>query len=526
MPHILMIAAENGALPGGKVGGIGDVVRDIPLALAQHDCTVSVVTPAYGSFLKLPGAKRKKTLLVNYGGSVQSLELYQLSQSSSDTNVHHYVIEHPLFSSCGAGKIYCDDPATRPFATDASKFALFCRAVAEAITEKAFARVDVLHLHDWHAAFLLILRHYIPRYKSMQKIPCAYTIHNLAMQGIRPFEGDESSLQEWYPDLVYDPTQLADPKWTNCVNPMASAIRLADTVHAVSPNYAREILLPGDASLGQSGGEGLDKDLIQANKENRLFGILNGCEYPKGKRPKADAKGWTWLLQQMQDLVLRWAGRSATLASAHFLAHHSLAKLGPKRPQTLLTSVGRITEQKMALMCQPTSSGIPALHAALEMMGDQALMLVIGSGDAQYEQFLCETMSRYTNFIFLCGFSEEIADAFYHQGDLFFMPSSFEPCGISQMLALRAGQPCLVHGVGGLRDTIVDGKTGFVFTGNTPTKQAEAMVSTLKKALLQQRKNTPKWQTMRKNAAAARFHWGDSIEAYLSKLYKISVTVK
>ena len=526
MPHILMIAAENGALPGGKVGGIGDVVRDIPLALAEHDCPVSVVTPAYGSFLKLPGAKRKKTLLVNFGGSVQSLELYQLSQSSSDVNVRHYVIEHPLFSSCGAGKIYCDDPSTRPFATDASKFALFCGAVAEAISTKAFAKVDVLHLHDWHAAFLLILRHYVPRYKSLQKIPCAFTIHNLAMQGIRPFEGDESSLEKWYPDLVYEHAQLADPKWTDCVNPMASAIRLADTVHAVSPTYAREILQPSDASLGLSGGEGLEKDLIQANNENRLFGILNGCEYPKGKRPKADTKGWELLLQQMQDLMLRWAARNATLASAHFIAHNSLAKLDQQRPQTLLTSVGRITYQKAALMRQPTRSGIPALHAALDMMGDQALMLVLGSGDTEYEQFLCATMASYSNFIYLCGFSEELAETFYQQGDLFFMPSSFEPCGISQMLALRAGQPCLVHGVGGLRDTIIDGKTGFVFGGDTPTEQAEAMVSTLKKALQQQRKNTVKWQAMRNNASAARFRWGDSIAAYLSKLYKVSVTEK
>ncbi len=84
-----MIAAENGALPGGKVGGIGDVVRDIPLALAHRDCTVSVVTPAYGSFLKLPSAKRKQSLMVNFGGSVQSLELYRLSKTGGKAKVRH-----------------------------------------------------------------------------------------------------------------------------------------------------------------------------------------------------------------------------------------------------------------------------------------------------------------------------------------------------------------------------------------------------------------------------------------------------
>lgn len=526
MAHILMIAAENGALPGGKVGGIGDVVRDVPVALAQRDCTVSVVTPAYGSFLNLPGAKRKQTLMVNFGGSVQSLELYHLSKTSGNAKVRHFVIDHPLFSSCGAGKIYCDDPPGRPFATDASKFSLFCSAVAEAITAKVFGNLDVLHLHDWHAAFLLILRRYIPRYQSLQKLQCAFTIHNLAMQGIRPFDGDDSSLEEWYPGLVYEREQLADPQWTDCVNPMATAIRLADTVHAVSPSYAEEILQPSDTSMGRYGGERLEKELLQAKRDKRLFGILNGCEYPEAKQATVDTDDWPALLQQMQQLVLRWAGRSATLASAQFIAHSSLEKLGRQRPQTLVTNVGRITSQKADLMRQATSSGQPALHAAIEVLGDQGLLLVLGSGDADYEQFLCETAASYRNLIFLQGFSEELAEAFYRQGDLFFMPSSFEPCGISQMLAMRASQPCLVHGVGGLRDTIIDSKTGFVFSGKNPTDRADAMVSTLQRALQQQRKNSARWQSMRKAAAAVRFEWADSIDAYLTQLYKISPAEK
>lgn len=517
-----MIAAENGALRGGKVGGIGDVVRDVPLALAKRDCLVSVVIPAYGSFGKLPGAKRIETLIVNYAGKQQSLTLYHLAKTGGNRNVGHYVIEHPLFSACGVGKIYCDDPSGRPFATDASKFALFCSAVAEAIRQNVFGKLDILHLHDWHAALLLVLRRYVPRYQMLKPLHCTFTIHNLALQGIRPFSGDESSLEEWFPDLVYERNQLADPIWTDCVNPMACAIRLADSVHAVSPSYAKEILLPSDAGIGQHGGEGLEKDLLKANREKRLFGILNGCEYPKPGKTAKRCDDWSVLLKQMQDLVMQWASQSTKLASAHFIAHDNLGKLGNQRPKMLLTSVGRITEQKVGLMRQPTSSGNPALHEVLASLDDYAILLLIGSGDADYEQFLCETAAVYDNFFFLRGYSDELAAAFYEHGDLFFMPSSFEPCGISQMLALRAGQPCLVHRVGGLRDTIIDNKTGYVFSGSNQTEQADAMVSTVQRALTQHQKKSSKWQTMCETAAEVRFEWAGSVDAYLTQLYKIS----
>jgi len=295
MSHILIIAAENDALPGGKVGGIGDVVRDIPKALAKRGSTISVLTPAYGALNELPGAEKMTRLKVSFGGVAETLELYRVAGRETLANVHHYVIEHPLFSTCGKGQIYCDDLAERPFATDAIKFALFCKAAASAIVKTAFGKIDVIHLHDWHAAFLLILRRYDPVYKALKRIRCVFTIHNLALQGIRPFAGDDSSLQQWYPDLKYKTAQLADPRWPDCVNPMAVGIRLADAVHTVSPSYAEEILRPSEvAELGQYGGEGLEKDLRAAQTGNRLFGILNGCEYPK--KPTTALANWGSLL--------------------------------------------------------------------------------------------------------------------------------------------------------------------------------------------------------------------------------------
>lgn len=517
MTHILIVAAENGALPGGKVGGIGDVVREIPAALAQRKCAVSVITPAYGVFDSLPGAQQLQTLKVKFGGGGESLKLYRL-EGIGTKQVQHYVIEHPLFSSCGAGRIYCDDPPGQPFKTDASKFALFCRAVAEAIEKSVFTDLDVLHLNDWHSAFLAILRRYDTGHRALQKLRCVYSIHNLAVQGVRPFANDDSSLEEWYPDLVYERKQLADPRWSDCVNPMASAIRLSDAVHTVSPSYAEEILLSGDPDHGRHGGEGLELDLRAARDKKRLFGILNGCEYPAPAVPPV-IPDWPSLLRWMRELVLLWASQAPDLASAHFIAHHSLEQLTDERPVMLLTSVGRITEQKVGLMREPTTSGQPALHGALEALGNNGMLLMIGTGDPECEQFLSTAMATHRNFIFLRGYSDELADALYAQGDLFFMPSSFEPCGISQMLALRAGQPCLVHHVGGLRDTIKDNSTGFAFTGETMTEQADAMVDTVQRALAQFQKKSGKWQSMRKSAAAARFEWGDSIDAYLKHLY-------
>jgi starch synthase len=518
MTHILMVAAENGALPGGKVGGIGDVVRDIPVALAQRDCSVSVVTPAYGVFSELPGAVKLASLRVRFSGNLQSLDLFELKGVSDNDLIQHYVIEHPLFSSCGAGRIYCDDPPGRPFETDASKFALFCVAVAEAVKQGIFTDIDVLHLHDWHAAMLLVLQRYDPDYAALKQLRSVYSIHNLAIQGIRPFANDESSLQHWFPDLVYDRTQLVDPTWHDCVNPVAAAIRLADAVHTVSPSYAREILKADDATHGIHGGEGLDAELRAASADKRLFGILNGCEYPQP--PPGVIDDWPALLGYMRELLPLWISRSASLASTHYLAREALSRLGAERPPMLLTSVGRITSQKIGLLRQPTVDGNPALHAALQALDEDGLLIMVGSGDPEYEQFLTESMTLHANFIFLRGYSDELAEALYRLGDLFFMPSSFEPCGISQMLAMRAGQPCLVHAVGGLRDTVNNKRTGFSFSGKNPTARADALVKTLQRACKLFLEEPATWQKMRKAAAAARFSWADSIDAYLQQLYR------
>jgi len=516
-PQILMLAAENDALPGGKVGGIGDVIRDVPPVLARRGFQLIVLTPSYGAFAELPGAERLSALEVGFGGSSQHVELYKVPGKRELEGVEHWVLEHPLFAAGGQGKIYCDDPPQRPFATDASKFALFCMAAAELLTQRQAPLPTVIHLHDWHAALFLLLRRYHPAYRRLQNVRCVFTIHNLALQGIRPLTGDSSSLLSWYPGLHVEHAQVADPRWPDCLNAMAIGIRLADAVHTVSPSYANEILRPSAVEANAYyGGEGLEGDLLAAHEQQRLHGILNGCEYPD---PPVSKQAWPDLLDMMREQVLRWVGEKPDVSSAHLIAHARLGKLTRRSPGLLLTSVGRITDQKMRLLHVRLADGRRALDALLDTLGKRGLLVLLGSGDTDYEQFLTATAGCRPNLLFLRGYSDPLAQALYASGDLFLMPSSFEPCGISQMLAMRAGQPCLVHQVGGLKDTVQHGVNGFGFDGASLAQQAADMVDCLHAALTLQQEQAQQWQALREAARAARFDWDDSVDAYLQRLY-------
>ena len=526
---ILMVAAENDALPGGKVGGIGDVVRDIPPALAAAGHTVDVVTPGYGAFSKIPGAEIVGNVQVMFCGHPQSVAVYRVPAKEPQKNVSLWVLEHPLFAAGGVGAIYCDDPGDRPFATDASKFALFSIALAQAIVDGVFSALDVLHLHDWHSALVSVLRAFDPRYAALKSIHTVYTIHNLALQGVRPLAGDESSLQAWFPELKYDVSRLRDPRAPHCINPMRAGINLSDKVHAVSPHYAREIQRASNPQQGYFGGEGLQEDLQHAADAGRLHGILNGCEYPAQTTQalSANALSASALLQLCESEILKWIADKPLVESAHLIASQRLAGLktsanfvaNAQQAPLIVTSVGRITDQKILLLRHAMSDGDSALEQLLDVLGESGIFILLGSGDAALEQFLTRVASRRQNFLYLKGYSEALPQYLYASGDLFLMPSSFEPCGISQMLAMRAGQPCLVHSVGGLSDTVKGDDNGFAFNGESLQEQAENMIACFARALRIQREDIDTWQNMSAAAAAARFLWSDTADAVVRQLY-------
>ena len=511
-PHVVMAAAENAALPAGKVGGVGDVIRDLPPALVARGVDVTVLIPEYGLFHDLAEARRLRGITVPFAG--QDTEVNVLSLPSPYAGVEYIAFEHARFAPQGP-MIYNDDGHDRPFATDAGKFALFSACVARYVLSLDTAP-DVVHLHDWHAALYLFLREFHPEFSPLSSIRSAFTIHNLALQGIRPLDGDESSLAAWFPDLPYDWDRVKDPRYSDCINPMAVGIRMADFVNTVSPSYAAEIVEANRPDQGFRGGEGLERDLRDAAAQGKLAGILNGTTYPERayRRPS-----FSRLVARIQRDVERWLAAGRGRADLHELASERLGALSSRRPMHLLTSIGRLTDQKAALFFETTSNGTAALDDVLSELGSDGLLVLLGSGDPALETELGNLSRKHDNFVFLCGYFDGIADALYTAGDLFLMPSSFEPCGISQMLAMRAGQPCVVHAVGGLRDTVHDGIDGFSFAGTTPTDQADAFVATVSRALRCKREQRSDWRRICSVASAARFSWDVAAAHYIETVY-------
>lgn len=518
--HILMISAENDALPDGKVGGIGDVIRDLPPALARQGQHVSVITPGYRHLSRGPNATLITTFPVPFCGKQEEVELYRVKAPKPQPGVTNWVLEHDLFAAGGAGTIYCTRDR-EPFATDAHKFVLFCTAVAEALAQSHLDSVEVLHCHDWHAAPMLLLRQAVPKYGFLQRMAVVYTIHNLSIQGVRPLANNRSSLKSWFPELVVDPDLIADPRHPSCINWMRTGINLADKVHAVSPNYAREILHPSDPEKNVIGGENLEKDLRHASESNRLVGILNGCDYSE-VNTKPVGKGR--LCQTIENSLTTWVGSRTTIPSAHFHALRRVAVWYRKRrlESFIVTSVGRLTDQKCRLLYERLGDNT-VMEQLLEKM-DDGFFIMLGSGEPRYEQFFTRLMVEHENFLFLQGYSDELSSALYSFGDMFLMPSSFEPCGISQMLAMRAGTPCLVHAVGGLADTVQDGINGYTFRGENLEQQSANLIKKFSDAMKLKRHKPPLWLALCQAASATRFTWDDTATALLNEVYSTAST--
>jgi starch synthase len=371
-------------------------------------------------------------------------------------------------------------------------------------------------VHDWHAAFYFLQRSFEPGVEHLQDIQTVFTIHNLAYQGTRPISHGDSSLQAWFPGLDYETAIVRDPHATDCVNPMALAIRSADKVSTVSPTYAQEICRPSDPAGGFFGGEGLEVQLQNAARARRLTGILNGCEYTgsRGRRPR-----WKQILELAKEQANTWLKVSPE-SEVHSLALERLAALPDDRPQNVLVSIGRLVRQKVSLFLELLPDGRSALEHIAGRIAGNGVLILLGSGEREFEQRVLEIAGRCERLVFLRGYSETLADPLYRTGDLFLMPSSFEPCGISQMLAMRAAQPCVVHGVGGLCDTVDDGRTGFVFGGSNPGEQAGNFVAAVDRALALKSDANENWQKLCIRAASERFDWKHSATRTIEELYE------
>ncbi len=516
MLNVLMVAAENDALPQGKVGGIGDVIRDIPKFLANRNVNVDVLVPSYGFQTSANPSKKVLTLDVQFRGNIEQVDLYKL-EVEGDKLITQWVLDHPGFCIGEPGQVYFNDGGNKPFHSDAIKFALFCAATCELVANHWFDKVDMLHLHDWHSAIVAILRAYDPKYKILKSKRTIYSVHNLALQGIRPFDNDESSLKAWFPDLAFDYQTIRDPRYPDCYNPTRAAINLSNAVHVVSPTYAKEVMKPTDHNNGFVGGEALENDLINANEENRLFGFLNGCDYDF---VPPEPVSFEQLLQEVKASLLPAIEKNNDKSHRHQVtSERSNTWLNNPHKGPTLLSIGRLTDQKLKLLLLPHHGQLVIDSVMDELKKFDSRLIILGSGDNVMEDQIADAMLRHDNLLFINGYFENLSQQLYVNTDLFLMPSSFEPCGISQMLSMRAGQPCLAHRIGGLADTIKHCENGFLFYGNTYHEQVEDMLHTLASALNMIVNRQEHWQEMQSNAKAQRFLWSDSINQYIRYLY-------
>lgn len=509
MRNFLFVAAENDALADCKAGGMADVVRDVPRQIAAHGDRVHVVVPSY-SRLHQQG-KFITTLKFHLKHGIYTAELYEVPPKNVFENITHYVIHHPEITGGSIAHIYHHD-AVEPYYNDSIKFFIFCTAVAQAIVQGAFGKLDVAHLHDWHTTMLLVLREYNPGFASLKDIKFIFSIHNLSIQGIRPFDDNYASLLNFFPSLRFDGDMLRDPRFSDCINLMAIGIRLADAVHTVSPSYKEDIMRPSNPPEFISG-EWLEKDLQNADKEGRLFGILNGVNYKNFREAERER-----LFPNVVKAIFKWLQQESKKYKSDFLAHtgEKIVPFLDNPPRFICSSVARLTDQKFYFFKRSPEFLEEMLTRLKKVNG---IFLLLGTGVPEYETMMREMSYRHDNFIFINGQSEDVIDSIYLETDLYFMPSQFEPCGISQMLAMRNGTPCFVHNTGGLKDTVEHYKTGFSFDGDTYGNKILNMLTVFDEVLDMFINDPKKWSKIQKNASKARFSWEKSVKEYYRYLY-------
>ena len=513
-------------------GGLGDVVRELSKAVHRRGVRVSIVMPYYGVVTKVAVSLGK--FKVPFGNRSWVVEWFQCSLDG----VTVYLLRKHEFFGRQYKTVYIHSQQY-PFEDDARRFAFFSSAVLAFIQQYAPLRsVNTLHCHDWHTGVLLTLLKYDPRYKELSEcVRTLFTIHNVEYQGIRPFSSRIRrrwfSFSNWFPSLyVLLRTSGAIPSLRNpqpplrWFNPMRAAIQLADHVNTVSPTYAIELTRTEKPKLKFSGGRGLERDIARRKQQRHFHGILNGLDYtihtPATLRPAFDITMLEWekirlqhkhvLIQQLPRDITSFqnAGRLPRWNANQLSTQLSAYDASEWFARPLVVMVTRATDQKVNMLLEK-HHGKPLVEHILHR---NISLLILATGEREHA--LNDIVNCHPNAFFICAFERTLAQRIYAGGDLFLMPSDFEPCGISQLMSMRYGCLPLVHGVGGLRDTVHHNKTGFVFTGKTRTQTRQALLETLDAALHSFAHNRRRWRRMQWQAMRVRFNWTASVERYIS----------
>lgn len=450
---VLFAASE--VYPLASTGGLATVVGELPAALSAEGIDTRVIIPFYGD---LPSGKG-----VKWAGAGRTFmgEEFGIAETVLPNGVRVYLVAR---DEDFARKGFYGPTPDSSWPDNSRRFAFFSRAV-EASCDVTGFRPDVFHCHDWQTGL-------IPVYLRGSGRASVFTIHNMAFQGRF---GPESWPAAGLPDSLFDTGGL---EFWGDWNIMKGAIVFASAVTTVSPSYAREIRSP---RLGF----GLEA-VLEAEKD-KLTGILNGID-PRCWNPADDPA------LPARYSPGRMAGKKKCRASLV-----SEAGLQP-RGGPVVGMVSRLTPQKGVDLVLDSLPGL---------LGRGMTLVILGTGEASYERaFRAAAASHKGSVAARIDYSDSFARRVFAGSDLFLMPSMFEPCGLSQMTAMRYGSVPLVRKTGGLGDT-VDSATGFVF--ENPGEFPEALDAA---ARLWNAGAVP-WSAMRRRAMAADNSWKNRVPAYI-----------
>lgn len=469
--QIVLASAE--AAPFVKTGGLGDVAGSLPRALVEAGAEVIVMVPKYGSIAE-EYKSRMEHLCDFYVSLGWRNEYCGLERLDQDGVIYLFVDnEHYFNRSYPYG-----------FFDDGERFAFFSKAICESLQHlpEGFT-CDVLHCNDWHTALApVFLREFYQGLPLYERVKTVFSIHNIAFQG----QYSDTILNDIL-GLAHIPAAASQLRCDDrSINFMMGALHYADAITTVSPTYAQEIQTP-------EYGEGLDG--ILRDRSISLQGILNGI----------DTDAWNPATDPMIAANYSLSDMSGKAACKRALQEELGLEVRDDRP--LMVMVTRLTRQK----------GMDLVTYALDrILSGGVQVAILGTGD--YEEPVRYFANKYPG---TCAaritFDNALSHRMYAGADLFLMPSLFEPCGLSQMIAMRYGTLPVVRETGGLRDTVqpynqfTGEGTGFTFANFNGEEMGDAVFRGARLFW----DDRAGFDTLVKNAMSSDFSWAKSAHAYI-----------
>ena len=471
----IAICASEGA-PYCKSGGLGDVMEALPAALSRIEGNEVVLLLPYYSKIKTNAAYETEKVAefrVQLGWRQQYCAIMKLTNRADKVQV--YFVDNEYYFGGRTGAIYGD-------MDDGERFAFFSRACLDALVALDI-NPQIIQCNDWQCALIPVYLKALYQAK-LPKTRCMYTIHNIEYQGW--------ANANFFDDMLGLPWEYRGTMdMNNSVNVMKGAIETADLVTTVSETYARELMYPYYA-------HGLDG--ILANNAWKLTGIPNGID------------------------TNTFNPETAKALPAHFNSE-TFAEGKAKCKAALQEEVGLPVKPDVPLMVMVTRlaghKGLDLLcYIARRLMWEEDVqLLILGTGEAQYETFFKELATQFPEQVAAkITFNLGLADRIYAGGDIYLMPSKSEPCGLSQMNAMRYGTVPVVHATGGLKDTVPacneKGEDGLGFTFQS--YNADDFYGAVKRALNLYNGNREAFRALQKREMETDFSWDVPAAKYMA----------